>query len=375
MRMRTWLLAVMLSACSMSEGQNVVHGPVDGKAQPEVDGTAMEEAAGEDESAPRDPGPPFDKTLGWKALDTGEDVAWNVLTGLYGSETDWQVFVGGAMGTVLWYDGPKAKWHNVSLASSSEVRGIWAASKDYIVVCGEAGLLKRYYDYSGSGKPEWYNDDVELGTLAEFEAVAGVDKEHFWAVAKGGIIYQHKEGSWKLWKTSDVGMTGSPPDLYAAAALGPEKAMFAGDEVVMFQDGETFNWNKSDFLGYKLRSMAVSEQRYWFGADKGATFELYAGKVTKHQPDAYSHFSALWIAPDGDIYAAGGKTSAIVWKFDGNAQDDWDYLAVESPKFINDKFPDRIPAQLRLSGVWGTNNKNIFVSTKEKLIIHYAVHP
>jgi len=371
---RLCFLVLLLSACSAPEGQNVVHGKEDGNARVEEDGTLADEAPGE-ETQQSDPGPPFNDTLGWKVLDTGEDVAWNTLFGISNSDVDWQVYVGGAMGTVAWYDGPKAKWHHLNLASSSEVRGIWAASKDYIVVCGEAGLLKRYHDFSGGGEPDWYSDDLSLGTLAEFEAVAGFDAEHFWAVAKDGIIYQYNDGNWKLWKAEDIGLSQMPPDLYAAAALGPTKAVFAGDEIVVFQDGETFTYNKSGFIGYKVRSMAVRDGVYWFGADKGTVLKHLDGKVEKHQPDAYSHFSALWIAPDGDIYAAGGKTSAIVWKYDGNPKDSWDYLAVESPKFINDKYPDRIPAQVRLSGIWGTGDENIFVSTKEKHIIRYAVHP
>jgi hypothetical protein len=376
MRMR-WLVMtlLLLPACSMSEGQNVVQTPEDGTEPVETDGTVLEEVEGEVEE-PRDPGPPFDNTLGWKVLDSGEDVAWNVLYGIYNSATDWRFYAGGAMGTVVWYDGPKAKWHHLDIASSSEVRGIWAAANDYVVVCGEAGLLKRYYDFAGSGKPEWYHDDIDLQTLAEFEAVSGYDKDHFWAVAKEGIIYQYKEGNWKLWKTQDIGLIQLPPDLYAVSALGPTKAAFAGDEMVIFQDGDTFTWNKSDFIGYKLRSLAVSGgNTYWMGGDKGAIFKLAGGKVEKHQPDSYSHFSALWVAADGNVYAAGGKTSAIVWKYDGNAQDEWDFLAVESPKFINDEFPERIPSQLRLSGIWGIGADNLFVTTKEKLIIQYAVHP
>ena len=75
------------------------------------------------------------------------------------------------------------------------------------------------------------------------------------------------------------------------------------------------------------------------------------------------------------LYAAGTAPSPTVWTYDGNPDDDWDYLAVESPQFIKDAHPElRIAPASRLTGLWGTSEQNIYACTKEKQVVHYAVH-
>jgi len=75
------------------------------------------------------------------------------------------------------------------------------------------------------------------------------------------------------------------------------------------------------------------------------------------------------------VYAAGNPPPSTLWTFDGNKNDEWSAVPVESPKFIKDVYPTRINAQGRVSGIWGTDAENVFVVTKEKQVLHFAVHP
>jgi hypothetical protein len=332
--------------------------------------------ASTEEIATEDPGPPFNDTLAWKVLDPGEIEMWNTMTGILNDDGSYSVFVGGGFGAVMWYTSAAKKWHHINLAQSVEVKSIWAASEDYIVIAGEDGLLKRYFDFSGSGSLEWYNDDLSTGLSTSLESIHGHDKDNIWAVGEAGGVLQFN-GSWKKWTPAEVGVPDSPaPDFNAVLALGPEKALIAGDGILVEYSAGTFTVNDTEFADYKIRALHLAPDAIWLGADKGTLFkQLPDGTFEKHQANVYSQFKALWTSPEGVLYAAGTQTDPTVWLYDGNSEDSWDYLAVESPKFIKDAHPDlRIDPASRVTGLWGTGEQNIYACTKEKQVVHYAVH-
>ena len=329
-----------------------------------------------EETAVEDPGPPFNDTLAWKVLDTGEKEMWNTMTGILNDDESYSVFVAGGFGTVMWYTSTSKKWHHINLAQTVEVKSIWAASEDYIVIAGENGLLKRYFDFSGSDTLEWYNDDLSTGLPTSLESVHGYDKDNIWAVGEGGGVLQFN-GAWKKWTPAEIGVPDSPaPDFNAVLVLGPEKALIAGDGLLVEYNAGTFTVNQTDFADYKLRVLHLAADAIWLGADKGTLFkQLPDGTFEKHQADVYSQFKALWSSPNGVLYAGGTQPTPTVWTYDGNAEDKWVFLAVESPKFIKDAHPElRIDPASRLTGLWGTGEQNIYACTKEKQVVHYAVH-
>jgi len=364
-------------ACD-SEGTNV-SGNGDGDDVAEGGGDDTPGGGSEDGGAdtePVDDGPPFDDTLAWKVLNPGEKEMWNAMTGIANEDGSYSVFVAGGFGAVMWYNSQSGKWHHINLAQSEEVKSIWAASEDYIAVAGEDGLLKRYYDYSGAGTLEWYNDDLSSGLNSTLESLHGHDKDNLWAVGEAGGVLQLSGDAWKKWSPAEMGVSDSPPpDFNAVLALGPDKALITGDGLIVEYNAGTFTVNDTEFADYKLRVLHMAPDAIWMGADKGSLFkQLPDGTFEKHVANVYSQFRTLWSSPEGVVYAAGSQNPNI-WSYDGNADDSWDFLEVASPKFIEDSYPDHLvdPAS-RITGIWGTGGQNIYACSKEKQVLHYAVH-
>jgi len=377
---RVWIVFLLVAGwlmlggalCEPAEGVNV-HNGVDYY----VGDKRGTDGAGEDaleEDIP-EPGPPFDDTLGWKALDPGQSQMWNDISGVAVEGKASRVFVVGGFGAVVSYEPAKRKWRSLNISDTRDVRGVWAAAPNYVTVCGEGGLLKRHFDYSGSGVEEWYNDDLSVGLSLDLEAVDGLAKDVMWAVGRGGTVLQFDGTSWKRWKHADIGFSEPIPSLYDVEVVTPDKVLMVGDGVLVKYEGGAFTIDATTFAGYDTRGIHEAAGKVWVGADKGTVFlDRGEGVWEKHQPNVFSVFEALWTAPSGKVFAAGSHPPPIVWVYDGNETDTWEYLPVESPKFIKDQFPDRIVTNSRISGIWGTGEQNIFVCTKEKQIIHYAVH-
>ncbi len=368
---------LVLAACDGGEGTNIHNrnndlGPVQQTGDVAHSGDIRAEDIPEE-----DPGPPFNNQLAWKVVDPGELVVWNTLMGRTYDDGAYEVYAAGGFGTVAWFDSRTKKWNHPNLAQSLSINALWTDGPDYIVVAGEDGLLKRHFDFARNGTLNWYNDDLSVGIDTELDAVHGYDRENIWAVGQGGAIVQLTGDSWV---THDIGAAGfatsPPPDFTAVLALGPQKSLVAAEGILATFDAGTWTIDAETFKGYKLRAIYDAGDTVWLAADKGTVFKSVAGSWEKHQANVYSQFKALWESPSGVLFASGTQTDPTVWTYDGNASDNWDYVPVESPKFIKDSFPDlRVDPASRITGIWGSSDENVYVCTKEKQIVHYAIHP
>jgi hypothetical protein len=374
-RLLPLLLLLFIAASCDSEGQNVHNGDNSDSQQP-ADTTYLGDAAGEDVPG-EDPGPPFNNQLAWKLLDPGAVEVWNTLTGFTYDDGAYEVYVAGGFGAVAWFDSRDKKWRHANLPETLSVNSLWTDGADYIVVAGEDGLLKRRYDFAQNGSLDWYNDDLSTGVDTELDAVHGYDRENIWAVGQNGVMIQFGDDTWTVHDPVDAGLPTSPaPDLSAVLAMGPQKALITMEGALITYDAGAFTKDETTFAGYKLRAIYDSGNAVWIAADKGTVFKSVDGGWEKHQANVYSQFKALWQAPSGVLFAAGTQTDPTVWTFDGNDKDNWDYVPVESPKFIKDSFPElRIDPASRITGIWGTSDENAFVCTKEKQVVHFAIHP
>jgi len=188
----------------------------------------------------QDTGPSFKDTLGWKALDVGESAVWTSIHGTKLTSTRYQVFLAGFMGTLVWYDSKTKAWTVVDTGETLELASVWASSDKYIAVCGEDGLLKRRYDFSATGNPQWYNDDLTTGISTYLESIHGSDDDNLWSVGEEGVILQLEDGSWTNHAPSTVGIAWNPaPDLHSVYVVSPTEATIVGDGVlILYKDGE-----------------------------------------------------------------------------------------------------------------------------------------
>jgi len=366
-----------------TEGQNLPS-----RGDDVVDSGGKDHAGRDDlteDAEPQDDGPAFDNQLGWKVLNPGVNQTWNSLTGVTLPGGGYRLYAGG-FGIVVRFDGKK--WQTYDVEKSVVVSSIWAQSEEYLVVCGEEGLLKRRFDWKGNGNLDWYNDDEETGVNTDLKSVHAYDKDNIWAVGVNGTVLQYSEETWKKWEPEETGLIGSGtppsyPDMLSVLVLGPHKAMIVGEGMLVTYDAGAFTIDDTTFADYELSVVYAASGTAWLGADKGTVFELKGGDTwEEHNPNVYSKFDSMWMSSAGKLYVAGPDIDGEIWSYDGNPEDNWEYLSVESPKFIQDKRAvnkvdpqNRVAPMSRISGIWGTGDENLFVCTKEKQIIHYAVHP
>jgi len=364
------LIAALLVAGCPEDSYNMTENPVDSNSEEDGvqgGGDAVEDATVEDT------GPPFNKTLGWKVLNTGANETWNTIYGVELPGGDYQVFVGGALGTVMYYASADKKWHHIDTASSLNVASIWAEDASYVVIAGEGGLLKRYYKYGD--KPDWYNDDLTTGIFKDLNAVHGLKKDALWAVGAKGTILRFNGTEWSKMDPSVLPLPNDLPDLYSVHVIGPDDVLLGGKGVVAWLHQGTWSVDIYTFKDNEVKGIFSRDGKVWMAAGKGMLYQIDMGSAyNPHQPNVYSLFDSIWISPSGKVYAGASSPPPIVWVFDGNKQDAWEDLAVESPKFIKDKYPTRIVTNTRVSGIWGTGDENIFACTKEKQVLQYAVH-
>lgn len=368
------LLLFLATSCD-GEGRNVHNGDDPDSGEP-ADTIYLGDAAGED-IPEEDPGPPFNNQLAWKVVDPGALEVWNTLTGMSYDDGAYEVYVAGGFGVIAWFDSRDKKWRHADLPETRSVNSLWTDGPDYILVAGEDGLLKRRFDFARNGELDWYNDDLSTGVTTELEAVHGYDRQNLWAVGSDGVILQFGDDTWTTHSPAAAGFPTSPaPDFTAVLAMGPLKALIATVGTLITYDAGTFTRDDVTFAGYKLRAIYDSGTAIWIAADKGTVFKSVDGGWEKHQANVYSQFKALWQSPSGVLFAAGTQTDPTVWTYDGNDKDNWDYVPVGSPKFIKDRFPElRIDPASRITGIWGTSDENAYVCTKEKQVVHYAIHP
>ena len=329
---------------------------------------------------PVDTGPSFGSIIGWKVVNVGEKEVWNDIYGIDLGGGKYQLYLAGGLGAVVWHDSASNKWTSLNLGANVEVKSIFAISPEYIAICGEGGLVKRYFDWTTTGKASWTNDTS--GIAHDLEAIHGTSADDIWAVGLEGSVVHFADGAWQHIQAGSLGLTGTPlPDLLAVFSVSPNKTYIGGDGVfIVYEDG-LFTINPTtSFEGYEIRNIQKLGDKLWVAAgktgDEGNVYEMKDdGSFTLHEPNTYSPFKAIWISPQsGKVYAAGAHPPPTVWVFDGNDTDSWEYLPVESPTFIKQAYPDRIFANSRISDMWGVADDDFFVTTKEKQLVHYALH-
>jgi hypothetical protein len=363
-------------ACE-SEGINVTGSDSKDTGGNQPDAVTTEDSAVED-AEPEVSGPPFENTLAWKVLNPGDSVVWNTITGKVNDDGSYVVFVAGGFGSIAWLDSASGKWSHLNMATTESINSIWVDGPDYVAVCGEKGLLKRYYDFSETENPDWYNDDIEAGLDTELEHIDGYDRKNLWAVGQDGAAAKYDGENWTVFTPQETGLaTSPPPDLNGVLALGPEKALIVADGLFITYNAGAFEVNEADFEDYKLSTLVEADDGIWLAGDKGTVFRSKSeGGWDSFQANVYSQFRSLWVSPSGTVWTAGTQTDGTLWYYDGNPEDDWKFEAVDSPKFIKDQYPDRtVKAQTRIAGIWGTDDQNIYVCTLEKQVVHFAVHP
>ncbi len=322
-----------------------------------------------------DTGPSFGGVLGWKVINVGRpNTSWSALHGHAKGDGSYVVGAAGLLGEVLIYDSKAGLWKDISIEKELPLTGIWVGGDDYVAVCGDGGILRRYYRSSGADEATWHADDYQTGVTKDLTAVHGYDKDHLWAVGAQGTMLRLEDGIWKKVPVESAGVSPeTAPDLYAVWVDEPNWA-FAGGAGQLFQyrDGVLTTFS-GIFTGVKILGIYRAPNKdIWIGADKGRVYRiLLDGTVVPlANPTVYSLFRAIWPSPAGNIFIGGDNFPLTVWKTPAQGTVVWSEFPVMSPV----SHPDRVNGQGRISGLWGVSEEDLFLCTRERQILHYAYH-
>jgi hypothetical protein len=380
-------LCVVVSACT-TEGENLTENHNGDGGGREEDLRAPLDGAGEDGAGgPIEKVEPYFKGVkGWRVLSCPASDAWQDMDGVTLSGDAYRFYVAG-FGRFVQFNG--TQWDEHDIGQGALISSIWVESAGFMVIAGDLGLLQQITLKENSGKPDVTIDSTGL-VDQDLTAVHGFDKEHVWAVGKEGAIVELVGGVWTPHKPEELGFTkDNAPDFSAVVVISPDEALIAGDSLVVHYKGGTATVDSTTFAksgtlpaAYELGGLEVAGSTVWLAASMGRIFKWNpTGAWEPHQANPYSHFEEFWLSPSGKLYAVGSDPDPVVWAYTEGAADlSWENSPVETPDVVSEKriekdlSPDRVPPTSRISGIWGTGDDNYFVCTREKQIIHYAVH-
>ncbi len=378
MRKFGFWLCLGLLGCG-AQGQNIAPYTSDQIAGKDTAGT---DDTMEDLGEP-DMGPPFGGVLGWKVVNVRKpNTSWTDLNGATLANGGYQVFAVGQLGEVVIYDSRSDQWEDASLSANMTLTGVWGVSKDFMVVVGNNGLLRRYSDDSNSGQSSWKADDYGLGLTADMRGVHGVSKNAVWAVGEKGAIAIWNGSAWTQY-------SGSVRPAPTVAPTFNGVFMITENDVLVSAEGALYRYNPAlnlldmfalpNLANASMWAIAVDANgRAWIGAEMGKTFfiDLNGGANSANSPTSYSNVRSLCLMGSGQLFAGGDNLPLLLWELPNvsSPTSAWVPHTIDSPDFIEEDYPGRITDQARIVGIWGTDQDNMYVATREKKILHYAVH-
>ncbi len=120
-----------------------------------------------------------DRGMNWVAQQTGVNLPFYAIDGSGPNN----IFVGGAMGTILHSDG-SGKWTKQSTPTTQGVGGIWVRSDQEVFAVGTKGLILHTVD----GGKTWVTEDS--GTQNGLNAVGGYGDDVYAVGANGTILHR-----------------------------------------------------------------------------------------------------------------------------------------------------------------------------------------
>jgi len=246
------------------------------------------------------------------------------LAGISGTSSS-DVFVVGARGTVLHFDG--ARWKEQESGTSRNLSAVWAVSPTDVFAVGFDGLILHF-----DGK-EWRRKTG--GTTRTLSAIWGGSPSNVIAVGRSGTILRYDGRAWRP-EQSGTGQDllavwgSSPSDVYAGGTRGT---------LLNFRGG---SWSPVQISVKKLLQVKETYSQFnalggtsptdvyaagWQGSgavaevDRTGVFLRFDGQAWKAVPDGDTELvSSLWAASPADVFLVGRTLNGLndVRHFDGS---------------------------------------------------------
>ena len=225
------------------------------------------------------------------------------------------VFVVGARGTVLHFDG--TRWKEQKSGTSRNLSAVWAVSPTDVFAVGFDGLILHF-----DGK-EWRQQ--ASGTTRTLSAIWGDSPSHLVAVGRSGTILRY-DG--KVWRAEGSGTRhdllavwgSSARDVYAGGARGT-LLHFDGSSWNGVEVGSNWKWQFNAIGGTSHSDAYAAGWREETGAAAQTGVCLhYNGQAWTAVPGAETELgTALWAASPTDVFVTGTTLNGLndVRHYDG----------------------------------------------------------
>ncbi len=238
---------------------------------------------------------------GWTRYRTGTtgDLWW--VFGFAGGP----VFTGGTNGTILRWDAATFTPVAMTTPGTNTVFGIWGASPNDVWAVGGAGPDSGFaWRFDGVSWTAAAGLPADLGTRASLFKVWGLGADDVWLVGTGGVTLH--------WDGLAIAEPASPTTRTLFTVQG-SSGLFAavggyGTGVVLENDGAGWQDVTPPFAP-QLNGVALSGTLGYAAGINGAIYRR-AGGAWEPEPtqlDVFEDFHAVWLDPDGGVWAAGGQ--------------------------------------------------------------------
>lgn len=242
----------------------------------------------------------------WTRLETGHaGTLWWVF-GFAGGP----VFMGGEGGAILRYDG--STFTPMTTPGTNTVFGIWGASPDEVWAVGGASDATGGFAWRLEGDA-WVEEaslPVDVPTRAAIWKVYGRSADDAWLVGSNGVSLR-----WDGTALTE-GETGVGSSLFTVSANAERYAAVGGFGTGAIVELEGTTWTNVTpdegvgglsgvVLGDGEIGYAVGEYGLVLERSASGWAEVQTGLATNR------NLHAVWIAPDGGVFAVGGQTSSL----------------------------------------------------------------
>lgn len=250
--------------------------------------------------------------------DGGDDLLWREeLVQLNGNGDLWDIGVSSAFtpeprafvvgGNGIFVRNAAGQWLEDSDAPVHDWTSVWVSSTGTVpYAVSNDGAWAAFNDTLG-----WMERATSLGVLHD---IGGIDGEvgEAWIVGLNGTIYRIHD--------FELSAAESPTLQHLSAVwAGDEQTAFAvGDEVILEWDGVSWTEVDSEVSAGKAFTdlHGTSATNLWAVAPDGTVIHRGAGgsfEVLAEQPPNAPALEAVWVSPDGDVWAVGREGVIVHW--------------------------------------------------------------
>lgn len=189
--------------------------------------------------------------------------------------------------------------------TNNDLDGVWGTSSSDVFVVGANGTILHYDGRSWTA--------MESGTTQGLYAVWGSSSNDVYAVGYGGTVLHYDGTSWSSTPIPYPRGGNETRDLYAVWGTGPNDIFIGGANGAMIHwDGSRWNY-QAIFTSWDVQSVWGSSPTNVYAVDADGKPHQYDGRAWRHYDRIASFLYAVWATPEEGYGFAVGLPGDAHW--------------------------------------------------------------